>query len=560
MKFSFVAPIQNQLQAPIDYKSYYGNTLISEHGTLMDYFKESQNLIAAFSGQKLLNLTVLPEGESYSNYFKVHRLINLIHRSATDYDIYHELSDHNRIFYHASDTSKLGPVKYKTTYTTDSVLQTTPGVVRNGDIGLVENVFYVYNSTTSVWNSVCNIPALISAATPNYTNDDNNISINNTTKKIDLEDDIEINLSLRVGSAGGLLNAYGVPTNGGVELMGGAIYIEKDPTETTIALVGKISFISNANSGIVTSLIPFTTNSYSLGTSALRFKDMYLSGSASIAVDMTIDNDLTVRNSAVIEYDLGVNRHLTVYGNSEFGASTSDLILINASIYSNLIPYVNTTPAINIGSSSKMFNDFYARTISLVKDGSTFSMYSASSTPKSKFEVNVVESGTSQMIYCGHKFRVSYFDQFSYEDKDLINAQRGIVTIGGSNNDDRVGFRVCGVAYNFIDTEIELTTNYAINFSKSNVFKFKTSGTSDVTISAYDTGSTTLVNGATYVIFIRGLSAQKIIFDSSDFVLNVDNFTTVNGEFYAWTGVCVDISGTLKLYGVLDQVGQNLLV
>ena len=94
-----------------------------------------------------------------------------------------------------------------------------------------------------------------------------------------------------------------------------------------------------------------TSATLDLGSSAVRFKDAYLSG------DLDVDGTLDVASNVVIGGNLTVTGAATINGNLTFGDSAADSVAFGADINSSIIPNLNNT--YDLGSTTKEWRNLY---------------------------------------------------------------------------------------------------------------------------------------------------------------------------------------------------------
>ena len=98
-----------------------------------------------------------------------------------------------------------------------------------------------------------------------------------------------------------------------------------------------------------TLLRPKTTNVISLGTDAVRYKDLFLEGNADIdgTVNVqgatTLQDTLAVTSNATIGGNLTVTGNATIAGNLTFGDAATDTVSFAADVSSNVLPSVDDT-------------------------------------------------------------------------------------------------------------------------------------------------------------------------------------------------------------------------
>ena len=112
-----------------------------------------------------------------------------------------------------------------------------------------------------------------------------------------------------------------------------------------------VSFIGRVN----TSIVPAANITYDLGSSTLRWKDLYLAGSTITLGGSTLSDTggaLTLSNTTI-------NDVLTVSGNTTLGDTSSDKVVVNAQLSSDIIPSANIT--YSLGNNTLRFLEVHAQ-------------------------------------------------------------------------------------------------------------------------------------------------------------------------------------------------------
>ncbi len=98
-----------------------------------------------------------------------------------------------------------------------------------------------------------------------------------------------------------------------------------------------------------TLLRPKTTNVVSLGTDALRYKDLFLEGNADVDGTVNVQGATTLQDSLAVTSNVTVGGNLTVTGsatiagNLTFGDAATDTVSFAADVNSNLLPAADDT-------------------------------------------------------------------------------------------------------------------------------------------------------------------------------------------------------------------------
>ena len=110
-------------------------------------------------------------------------------------------------------------------------------------------------------------------------------------------------------------------------------------------------------------LRPKTTNTVDLGTTTLRYKDLYLEGNADIdgTVNVegaaTLQNTLDVTSNVTIGGNLTVDGDTTIAGNLTFGDAATDTITLTADVSSSILPSADDT--YDLGATDSEWRDLY---------------------------------------------------------------------------------------------------------------------------------------------------------------------------------------------------------
>ena len=112
----------------------------------------------------------------------------------------------------------------------------------------------------------------------------------------------------------------------------------------------------------VSTLRPKTTNTVDLGTTTLRYKDLYLEGSADIDGTVNVEGATTLQSTlaagnTTITGDLTVSGNATISGNLTFGDAITDTITLTADVSSNILPSADDT--YDLGATGSEWRDLY---------------------------------------------------------------------------------------------------------------------------------------------------------------------------------------------------------
>ena len=126
-----------------------------------------------------------------------------------------------------------------------------------------------------------------------------------------------------------------------------------------IEVIGPAQDIVATNS----TLRPKTTNTVDLGTTTLRYKDLYLEGNADIdgTVNVegaaTLQSTLDVTSNVTIGGNLTVDGDTTIAGNLTFGDAATDTITLTADVASSILPSADDT--YDLGAADSEWRDLY---------------------------------------------------------------------------------------------------------------------------------------------------------------------------------------------------------
>ena len=96
-------------------------------------------------------------------------------------------------------------------------------------------------------------------------------------------------------------------------------------------------------------LRPKTTNTVSLGTDSLRYKDLFIKGNADVDGTLnvegatTLQSTLSVTSNTTVGGNLSVTGSATVSGNTTLGNAATDTVIFAADIESNILPSLDDT-------------------------------------------------------------------------------------------------------------------------------------------------------------------------------------------------------------------------
>ena len=152
----------------------------------------------------------------------------------------------------------------------------------------------------------------------------------------------------------GNITGTGLQVNGDADITGtltAATFTPSAFTTTDFVVTGNTT-LGNATSDTITTtarfasdLVPSTNNARDIGSSSLRWKDIY-----SATIDTT--------GNATVGGNLDVTGNVTIGGNITIGDADTDNISVNAELDGHLVP--NTDSTYNIGSSTKKYLNVFA--------------------------------------------------------------------------------------------------------------------------------------------------------------------------------------------------------
>jgi hypothetical protein len=123
-----------------------------------------------------------------------------------------------------------------------------------------------------------------------------------------------------------------------------------------------------------TVLRPKTTATVDLGTSSLKYKDVYLSGDINLdgsitsSSGVTIGGTLSVSSNTTVGGTLGVTGDTTLSGNTTLGDAATDTVTVNADVASSLIPSVDDS--YDLGAVGSEWRDAYIDGTAYIDTGS----------------------------------------------------------------------------------------------------------------------------------------------------------------------------------------------
>ena len=134
-----------------------------------------------------------------------------------------------------------------------------------------------------------------------------------------------------------------------------------NPKGITSESTGSILALNQSTSYITASahLVPSADNTYNLGTSSLRWKDINFTGNLGNISGSTISG-----SALHIEGNGKITGDLTLGGQITMGDADSDDVVFEAEVSSSLIP--NNDNAFDLGSASKQWKDIYVNGVGYI--------------------------------------------------------------------------------------------------------------------------------------------------------------------------------------------------
>lgn len=117
------------------------------------------------------------------------------------------------------------------------------------------------------------------------------------------------------------------------------------------------SDVVSVNGRINTALVPAANVTYDLGTSTMRWKDLYLSGSTLVLGNVTVSD----ASGTLSTNSISIGENLTVTGNVVLGSNSSDIVSINGSVNTAITPTANVT--YDLGSNTLRWREIHAANV-----------------------------------------------------------------------------------------------------------------------------------------------------------------------------------------------------
>ena len=160
----------------------------------------------------------------------------------------------------------------------------------------------------------------------------------------------------------------GVVSNSTGVFIGQAVATTDNVTFNDITINGNTTLGSNTSDIIAitgrinSAIVPAANVTYDLGTSLMRWKDLYLSGSSIVLGNTTITDSADGLTANTIKAGITLKtQDLTVDGNTILGSNTSDLVSINGYVNTAITPNANVT--YNLGTNLLRWNEVHAANV-----------------------------------------------------------------------------------------------------------------------------------------------------------------------------------------------------
>jgi hypothetical protein len=160
----------------------------------------------------------------------------------------------------------------------------------------------------------------------------------------------------------------GVVSNSSGVFIGQAVATTDNVTFNDITINGNTT-LGNATSDVVaitgrinSAIVPAANVTYDLGTSLMRWKDLYLAGSTIVLGNTTITDSADGLTANNIKAAIGLKtQDLAVDGNTVLGSNSTDIVSINGSVNTAIMPSANVT--YNLGTNGLRWNEIHAANV-----------------------------------------------------------------------------------------------------------------------------------------------------------------------------------------------------
>ena len=160
----------------------------------------------------------------------------------------------------------------------------------------------------------------------------------------------------------------GVVSNSTGVFIGQAVATTDNVTFNDITINGNTTLGSNTSDIIAitgrinSAIVPAANVTYDLGTSLMRWKDLYLAGSTIVLGNTTITDSTDGLTANNIKAAVGLKtQDLAVDGNTVLGSNASDIVSINGYVNTAITPSANVT--YNLGTNLLRWNEVHAANV-----------------------------------------------------------------------------------------------------------------------------------------------------------------------------------------------------
>jgi hypothetical protein len=160
----------------------------------------------------------------------------------------------------------------------------------------------------------------------------------------------------------------GVVSNSSGVHIGQAVATTDNVTFNDITINGNTTLGSNSSDIIAitgrinSAIVPAANVTYDLGTSLMRWKDLYLAGSTIVLGNTTITDSADGLTANNIKAAIGLKtQDLAVDGNTVLGSNSSDIVSINGYVNTAITPSANVT--YNLGTNLLRWNEIHAANV-----------------------------------------------------------------------------------------------------------------------------------------------------------------------------------------------------
>jgi hypothetical protein len=142
----------------------------------------------------------------------------------------------------------------------------------------------------------------------------------------------------------------------------GGLWVQDVTVNGNTTLGSNSSDIIAITGRINSAIVPAANVTYDLGTSLMRWKDLYLSGSSIVLGNTTVTDGADGLTANNIKATIGLKtQDLTVDGNTVLGSNSSDIVSINGYVNTAITPSANVT--YNLGTNLLRWNEIHAANV-----------------------------------------------------------------------------------------------------------------------------------------------------------------------------------------------------